>query len=98
MATTTTSRETAFFPRIAAMTDEWMDLFGYLAPRIVSTTADEYRACRRSAALMDCSMLRKWDVDGPGAVALVNSVVTRDIPRLPQGRIAYGAMTDELGK
>jgi len=98
MATTTTSRETAFFPRIAAMTDDWMDLFGYLAPRIVSTTADEYRACRRIAALMDFSMLRKVDIDGPGAVDLVNSVVTRDITRLPQGRIAYGAMTDELGK
>jgi aminomethyltransferase len=98
MATTTTSRETAFFPRIAAMTDEWMDLFGYLAPRVVSTTADEYQACRRTAALMDFSMLRKIDIDGPGAVDLVNSAVTRDISRLPQGRIAYGAMTDEFGK
>jgi glycine cleavage system aminomethyltransferase T len=98
MATTATSRETAFYPRIAAMTEDWMDLFGYLAPRVVSTTADEYRACRRTAALMDFSMLRKIDIDGPGAVDLVNSTVTRDITRLPQGRIAYGAMTDEFGK
>jgi aminomethyltransferase len=98
MATTTTSRETAFFPRIAAMTDDWTDLFGYLAPRVVSTIADEYQACRRTAALMDFSMLRKVDIEGPGAVDLVNSAVTRDISRLPQGRIAYGAMTDEFGK
>ncbi|TMB86179.1 MAG: aminomethyl transferase family protein [Chloroflexi bacterium] len=98
MATTTTSRETAFYPRIAAMTDDWMDLFGYLAPSVVSTTAEEYQACRRTAALMDFSMLRKVDIDGPGAVDLVNSAVTRDITRLPQGRIAYGAMTDERGK
>ena len=48
---TTTSRETAFYPRIAAMTEDWMDLFGYLAPRVVSTTADEYQACRRTAAV-----------------------------------------------
>ena len=80
------------------MTDDWTDLFGYLAPRVVSTTADEYQACRRTAALMDFSMLRKVDIDGPGAVVLVNSAVTRDITRLPQGRIAYGAMTDEFGK
>ena len=98
MATTTTSRETAFYPRIAAMTDDWMDLFGYLAPSVVTTTADEYQACRRNAALMDFSMLRKVDIDGPGAIELVNSAVTRDITRLPQGRIAYGAMTDEYGK
>ena len=47
MATTTTSRETAFYPRIAAMTDDWMDLFGYLAPSVVSTTA---RSTRRAGA------------------------------------------------
>jgi glycine cleavage system T protein (aminomethyltransferase) len=98
MSTTTGSRATAFHPRIAELTDQWMDLFGYLAPSVVSTTADEYRACREAAALMDFSMLRKVDVDGPGAVAFVNAIVTRDLSRLAPGRIAYGALTDERGK
>ena len=95
---TTSSRETAFHPRLAALTDQWMDLFGYLAPSVVTTTADEYRACRDAAALMDFSMLRKVDIEGPGAAEFMNSMVTRDLARVPPGRIAYGALTDEHGK
>ena len=60
------SKETAFYPRLRAMTDEWMDLFGYWAPSVVSDTLEEYRACREAAALMDFTMLRKVDIDGPG--------------------------------
>lgn len=98
MSTTEHSRETAFYPRLASMTGEWMDLFGYLAPSVVTTTEDEYRACRETAALMDFSMLRKVDIEGSGARDLVNSIVTRDISQLAPGRIAYGALTDEQGK
>jgi aminomethyltransferase len=98
VSATESSRRTAFYPRIAAMTDRWMDLFGYLAPAIVSTTAEEYRACREAAALMDFSMLRKVDIVGPGAAELMNGIVTRDLAKVPQGRIAYGALTDDDGK
>jgi aminomethyltransferase len=92
------SRKTAFHPKLAALTDRWMDLFGYFAPSVVSDTSEEYRACRETAALMDFSMLRKVDIEGEAAVDFVNSVVTRDLTRLTPRRIAYGALTDEHGK
>jgi aminomethyltransferase len=92
------SKETAFHPRLAATTDQWMDLFGYWAPTVVTDTLEEYRACREAAALMDFSMLRKIDIDGPGAQAYVNRIVTRDVAGLVPGRIAYGALCDEDGK
>jgi aminomethyltransferase len=92
------SRETAFYPRLQALTDEWMDLFGYWAPSVVTDTLEEYRAVRETAGLMDFSMLRKVDLDGKGALELVNGVVTRDVSELTAGRIAYGALTDEDGK
>jgi aminomethyltransferase len=92
------SKETAFHPRLAALTDQWMDLFGYHAPVVVTDTLEEYRACREAAALMDFSMLRKVDLDGPGAQAFVNGMVTRDAASLEPGHIAYGAMVDEDGK
>jgi aminomethyltransferase len=92
------SKETAFYPRLTAMTDQWMDLFGYWAPSVVSDTLEEYRACREAAALMDFTMLRKVDIDGPGAQAFVNTIVTRNVAALQPGRIAYGALTDEDGK
>jgi aminomethyltransferase len=95
---TTTSKETAFHPRLSALTDQWMDLFGYFAPSVVTSVDDEYRAVRETAGLMDFTMLRKVDLDGPGALELVNSVVGRDVSQLRQGRIAYGPLVDEDGK
>jgi glycine cleavage system T protein len=92
------SKETAFYPRLQAMTDDWMDLFGYWAPSVVTDTLEEYRACREAAALMDFTMLRKVDIEGPGAQEFVNSIVTRDVSRLGVGQIGYGALCDEHGK
>lgn len=92
------SKETVFYPRIDAMTDDWMDLFGYFAPAVVTETAAEWRACRETAALMDFSMLRKVEIEGDGALAFVNSLVTRDVAQLEPGQIAYGALCDDDGK
>jgi aminomethyltransferase len=91
------SKQTAFWPRLTALTDQWMDLFGYAAPSVVTTTMEEYNAVRTAAGLMDFSMLRKVDVSGPGAVTLVDSLVTRDITKLSYGQIAYGALCNENG-
>ncbi len=92
------SKETAFYPRLRELTENWMDLFGYWAPAVVTDTLDEYRACRDAAALMDFTMLRKIDIEGPGAQAFVNTIVTRDVAALRPGQIAYGALCDEHGK
>src|SRR2546430_10426291 len=92
------SKETAFYPRLKALTDEWMDLFGYGAPLTVTDTLEEYRAVRETAGLMDFTMLRKVDLDGPGALDLVNRVVTRDVSKLEPGQIGYGALCAEDGK
>jgi aminomethyltransferase len=92
------SKETAFHPRLTALTDQWMDLFGYWAPTVVTDTDDEYRAVRETAGLMDFTMLRKVDLEGPGALDLVNRVVARDVSKLTPGRIAYGPLVDEDGK
>ena len=92
------SRETAFYGSLRAMTDRWMDLFGYFAPAVVTDTEREYRAVRETAGLMDFSMLRKVDLDGPSALRLVNSIVCRDVSTLRPGRIAYGPLCDVDGK
>jgi aminomethyltransferase len=92
------SKPTVFHSRLAAMADQWMDLFGYLAPAVVTDTAAEYRACREAAALMDFSMLRKVEIEGRGALAFMNGFVSRDVSALAKGRIAYGALCDDDGK
>jgi aminomethyltransferase len=92
------SRATVFHPRLAALTDDWMDLFGYLAPSVVTDTQSEWRACRETAALMDFSMLRKVEIEGAGALGFINTRVTRDVSALGPGKIAYGALCDDDGK
>ena len=90
------SKETAFYPRLKAMTDEWMDLFGYWAPTEVTDTQEEYRAVRETAGLMDFSMLRKLDIEGPGAQDFVNTIVTRDVSRLTPGPFRHYARREGL--
>lgn len=92
------SKETAFHARLAALTDQWIDLFGYWAPSVVSEPVKEYRAVRETAGLMDFSMLRKLDLDGERAGELVNTVVTRDVTKLKPRHIAYGALCNDDGK
>jgi aminomethyltransferase len=92
------SKETAFYGSLRAMTDQWTDLFGYFAPAVVTDTQREYRAVREAAGLMDFSMLRKVDLDGAGALQLVDSIVCRDVSTLKPGRIAYGPLCDPDGK
>jgi aminomethyltransferase len=94
----TRSKETLFYPRLKALTGEWMDLFGYWAPAVVTDTLEEYRAVREKAGLMDFSMLRKYDIDGPGALQAVNAVVARDLVCLRVGQIAYGPLCNDDGK
>src|SRR5437763_15336878 len=75
-----------------------MDLCGIVTQSVVTDVEEEFRAVRETAGLMDFTMLRKVDLDGPGALELVNSVVGRDVSRLREGRIAYGPLVDENGK
>jgi aminomethyltransferase len=92
------SMQTAFYARIGELTDDWMDLFGYAAPAVVTDTLAEYRAVRETVGLMDFSMLRKLDVTGPGALSLLDGLVTRNLAKVRPGHIAYGALVDEGGK
>lgn len=71
--------------------DFWVaDAFG-------DNITEEYWACRQRVAALDLSMVRKFDVWGPGAAALLQATVTRDLARLADGRVAYSAMCREDG-
>jgi aminomethyltransferase len=90
-------KPTPFSPRFADQVSEWVDGFGYAAPLAVSTPEAEYRAVREAVGAMDFSMLYKVDVEGEGALELVNSLVTRDLRSLSSARLAYSAVVDEDG-
>src|SRR5829696_6194499 len=46
---------------------------------------------------MDLSPLRKWEILGPDAEALMQHAVTRDVRRLADGQVVYTALCNETG-
>jgi aminomethyltransferase len=92
------TRETAFHERFSAFTRNFTEYRGYWLPsRFQDGAIEEYWACREAAAVMDLSPLRKFEVTGPDAEALLQYCLTRDMRRLSPGQVVYTAMCYEHG-
>ncbi|HEY7764340.1 MAG TPA: DUF1989 domain-containing protein [Aestuariivirgaceae bacterium] len=93
------TRETAFHPRLSQMTRNFTEYRGYWLPQRFHNDGaiEEYWACRERAVVIDLSPLRKFEVTGPDAEALMQYCVTRDMRRLSTGQVVYTAMCYEHG-
>lgn len=88
---------TPFSPRYADRVEEWIDVYGHAVAVALDDPAAEYAAVRTAAGVTEYSMLYKWHVEGPGAVAAVDAVFSRSVARLALGRLAYGVVVDVDG-
>ncbi|MCV2871971.1 aminomethyltransferase family protein [Defluviimonas sp. WL0050] len=88
------TKKTGFHDCFARHTRNFVEYNGYwLAADMTNHGAiAEYWAAREKAVVMDLSPLRKYEVTGPDAEALMQLCVTRDIKKLPVGGIVYTAM------
>ncbi|WP_219413993.1 DUF1989 domain-containing protein [Pseudonocardia nigra] len=95
----TLTKETAFRPRTSALTRQFTEYRGYWLPTSFDGHGpqEEYWACRERAAVMDLSPLRKFEVLGPDAEALLQATLTRNIRKLSHGQVVYSAMCNETG-
>ncbi|WP_350334422.1 DUF1989 domain-containing protein [Coralliovum pocilloporae] len=93
------TKETGFHTCFARHTRDFAEYNGYwLANQMTNHGAiAEYWACREKAAIMDLSPLRKVEVTGPDAEALMQLCVTRNMKKLAVGQIVYTAMCYEHG-
>jgi aminomethyltransferase len=93
------TKETAFHSRISERTRHLVEYKGYWLPQVYAAngTLQEYWACRQAAVVIDLSPLRKWEVTGPDAEALMNWVLTRDVRKLAEGQVVYSAMCYDHG-
>ena len=93
------TKETAFHSRIEAKTRNMVEYKGYWLPQVYSQNGaiEEYWACREKAVVLDLSPLRKFEVTGPDAEALLQYCLTRDVKKLSVGQVVYSAMCYEHG-
>ncbi len=89
---------TGFHRAAEAVGARFVEYEGYWLPTAFGDDIlEEYRACRQRVAVIDLSPLRKFDVTGPGAGALLQATVTRDVSELADGQVVYTAMCAEDG-
>lgn len=88
------TKKTAFHDCFAEHTRNFVDYNGYWLPAMMTNhgAIAEYWACREAVAVMDLSPLRKYEVTGPDAEALLQLCVTRDMKKLAIGQVVYTAM------
>ena len=93
------TKETAFHSSIAEKTRNVVEYKGYWLPQVYAQNGaiEEYWACREKAVVLDLSPLRKFEVTGPDAEALMQYTLTRDVKKLSVGQVVYSAMCYEHG-
>ncbi|KQZ86381.1 aminomethyltransferase [Mesorhizobium sp. Root157] len=93
------TQETAFHSSFAKHTRNFIEYKGYWLANSFSKEGpiEEYWACRQKAVVMDLSALRKFEVTGPDAEALLQYTLTRDVKKLGVGQVVYTAMCYEHG-
>jgi aminomethyltransferase len=93
------TKETAFHPRFSALTRNYAEYRGYWLPNRFNNDGpiEEYWAAREKCVVLDLSPLRKFEVTGPDAEALLQYCLTRDIRKLSVGQVVYTAMCYENG-
>ncbi|HEP9160451.1 TPA: aminomethyltransferase family protein [Pseudomonas aeruginosa] len=93
------TRESGFHPGTSALTRQFVDYRGFWTPIQFDGhgAIEEYHGCREKVAVMDLSALRKFEVLGPDAEALLDYCLTRDVRKLAVGQVVYSAICFEHG-
>lgn len=88
------TRESGFHDDTSALTRQFTDYRGWWTPTRYDGhgSVAEYHACRQQVVVMDLSALRKFEIIGPDAEALMQYTLTRDIKKLAVGQVVYSAM------
>ena len=91
------SRPTPFHTRTAPLCSgyAWKEWSGYAAVCNYDLHSErEYHAIRHTAGLLDITPLCKTDVQGPDAGEFLGRLWSRNVAKLPVGRVIYGCICD----
>ena len=92
--------KTPFHSRIAQAceTNQWDDWKGYTTPKVYTEVEQEYFAIRNATGVFDLTPMIKYRITGPDAEAYLNRLITRDIRKIKQGRVAYTVWCNDNGQ
>ncbi len=93
------TQESAFTASIRSLTDDLIDYNSFWVPNSFAYQGAqaEYWALRQRAALMDLSALRKFEITGVDAFALLQYAFSRNLEKVSAGRSAYGCLLNPHG-
>lgn len=93
------TEHSAFHERTSALTRQFGVARDLWLPQSYESTRshEEYNACRNAVTIQDMSSIRKFDVLGPDAEALLQQTLTRDITKIGVNRGVYALICDETG-
>ncbi|MGH1356700.1 MAG: DUF1989 domain-containing protein [Thalassovita sp.] len=88
------TQHSAFHQKFADLTRDFVEYKGFWLPNSFPECdpVESYWACRKDVIACDLSALRKFEVTGPDAEALMNWVLTRNVSKLGHGQVVYSAM------
>jgi len=90
-------KRTAFYPTIGAIATDFKLHNTYLKPDYFTDPVEEYWACRKVAGLWDVTGEEVIEISGPDALALMDSLVPRDLTRMKDGQCYYAVMCYDFG-
>jgi aminomethyltransferase len=74
-----------------------VDFAGWEMPLCYQSILAEHQAVRQHAGLFDISHMGRLEVRGPGALPLLQRVLTNDLSRLQEGQVRYSLICNEQG-
>lgn len=81
-----------------ALGGKMVDFGGWDMPvQYTAGVIEEHMRCRTACGLFDVSHMGEIWVEGPGAIAFVDSLTTNDVTKLVDGQAHYSALTNDNG-
>ena len=84
--------------RSLSQVDSFIPWAGYTTVDVFTSVEQEYFAIRNAATLYDLTPMVKYRIAGPDATAYLNRMVTRDIGKLKNNRVAYCVWCNDDGR
>jgi aminomethyltransferase len=90
-------RQTPLYDWHADRNARIVDFAGWDMPVIYTSITEEHRATRTKAGLFDISHMGRLNVEGPGAEAWLDRVLTNRVDTLKPGQVRYSLVLNESG-